>query len=221
MSTHKVNVQVSRGDAPAPVPSRRRAAIVSASTKLITEFGYEGTSLDAICELAACSKSAIYELFGNKQGVLAALSEEVALELSRALHAFNMQNLTPEVALRRYARMVLTLVLDNSHIAILRATISASWKHPEIGPAYYEVGAGAARNALANYLKEQAALGALRVTDPARSADDFQGLLLWDRMLAQLVGAKPPPTADEIEQHVTDAVRTFLSRHEAGIELSE
>lgn len=221
MSTGKATAGVLQRDAPAPASSRRRAAIISASTTLITEHGYDGTSLDAICELASCSKSAIYELFGSKQGILAALSEEIALELSRALHAFNMQNLTPEVALRRYARMVLTLVLDSSHIAILRATISASWKHPGIGPSYYEVGAGAARNALANYLKEQAALGALRVDEPARSADDFQGLLLWDRMLAQLVGAKQPPSAREVEQHATDSVKTFLSRHQPGSESSK
>ena len=213
MSTSNENLALQMRQRDVPPMSGRRAAILAASARLITEHGYDGTSLDAICESASCSKSAIYEHFGNKLGILAALSEEIALELSRALHAFHMQKLTPAVALQRYAHMVLTLVLDDSHIAILRATISASWKHPEIGPSYYEVGAGAARSALAMYLKERAMAGELRVDDAARSADEFQGLLLWDRMLAQLVGAQSPPSAVEIEKHAALAVHTFLDRH--------
>lgn len=195
------------------MPGSRRRAILDASAELIVERGYDGTSLDTICERAACSKSAVYHHFGNKQGILRALSEEIALELAKALHAFHLQGVAVEDALHRYARMVLENVLDDRYIAILRATISASWKHPELGPAYYHVGAGAARNALAGYLRGQAAAGALNISDPLQSADEFQGLLLWDRMLAQLVGAKTAPTEEFVHRQAQVAVTTFLERH--------
>jgi AcrR family transcriptional regulator len=69
----------------------KRAAILAAAAELITEHGYDGTSLDAVVERAACSKSAVYELFGNKEGVLSALTEDIALELTRALEAFDRE----------------------------------------------------------------------------------------------------------------------------------
>lgn len=191
----------------------RKTAILKASSELIATHGYDGASLEAICELAACSKSAVYELFGNKQGILAALSEELALDLSRALHAFHVQNLTASVALERYATMVMERVLADSYIGIIRAIVSVSARYPEIGPAYYHVGAGAARNALASYLQAQHEARCLDVPDAQQSADEFQGLLLWDRMLAQLVGAKNQPSAAELEGHVQAVVSLFVSRH--------
>lgn len=191
----------------------RRAAILSASYELIGTHGFDGASLESICEKAACSKSAVYELFGNKQGILAALSEEIALDLSRALHAFHIQNLSVRIALQRYATMVMERVLADSYIGIIRAIISVSGRYPEIGPAYYHVGAGAARSALASYLQSQHDAGALEVPNTQLSADEFQGLLLWDRMLAQLVGARPQPTEAQIQEHIQSVVDLFVSRH--------
>src|SRR5438132_12954079 len=98
-------------------PGRRRdakrTAILTAATDLIIERGYDGTSLDAIVERAVCSKSAIYELFGSKEGLLATLTEDIALELSHALHAFHVQHLDVRKALTRYARLAFELILTD------------------------------------------------------------------------------------------------------------
>ena len=212
MSTENIISNRRRGNLSARAEARK-TAILKASSELIATLGYDGASLESICELASCSKSAVYELFGNKQGILAALSEELALDLSRALHAFHIQNLSASVALERYATMVMERVLADSYIGIIRAIVSVSARYPEIGPAYYHVGAGAARNALASYLQAQHDAHVLEVPNPHQSADEFQGLLLWDRMLAQLVGARSQPSAPELEDHVQAVVSLFVSRH--------
>ena len=192
---------------------RKRAAILRATTDLIIERGYDGTSLDAICERAACSKSSIYEYFGNKEGLLAALTENIALDLSQALHAFHLQHVDVEEALKRYARLTLELILSDRHIAIVRATIAAAWQHPRLGPAYYEVGALTAQSALAQYFATQSRDGALCVPDPHWAAKEFQGILLWDRMLARIVGAASCPEQAEIEAQADVAVTAFLCRY--------
>ena len=199
----------------APKTDAKRARILDAATDLIIENGYDGTNLEQICERAACSKTSIYDLFGNKEGLLAALTEDIAVDLSRALHTFHMQHLSVEDTLRRYARMALSMILDERHIAIVRATISAVWKHPGLGPAYYEVGALTAQAALAQYFRTQTGLGVLAIAEPERAAREFQGMLLWDRMLAQVVGAKSTPTREEIEREADLAVDDFLARHRA------
>ena len=131
----------------------KRVQILEAATELIIERGYDGTSLRDICERASCSRSAIYDFFNNKEGLLAALTEDIAVGLSQSLHAFHMQHLGVREALLRYSRMAMELILDDRHIAIVRATISSVWKHPDLGPTYYQVGGQTAQLALSQYFK--------------------------------------------------------------------
>ncbi len=191
----------------------KRAVILGAAGSLIIERGYEGTNLDAICERAGCSKTSIYHYFGNKEGLLSALTEDVSLDLSQAFHAFYMKDMNVEEALRRYARLALRMILDEKHIAIVRATISAVWKYPDLGPAYYEVGAVTAQSALAQYFETQMLAGVLNISDSVEAAKEFQGFLLWDRMLAQIVGARERPEDLEIETAADAAVQKFLVRY--------
>jgi len=204
------------GGSPVTKENRReakRAVILAAAGSLIIERGYEGTNLDAICERAGCSKTSIYHYFGNKEGLLSALTEDVSLDLSQAFHAFYMKDMNVEEALRRYARLALRMILDEKHIAIVRATISAVWKYPHLGPAYYEVGAVTAQSALAQYFETQMLAGILNISDSVEAAKEFQGFLLWDRMLAQIVGARERPEDLEIETAADAAVQKFLVRY--------
>ena len=105
------------------------------------------------------------------------------------------------------------MILDEKHIAIVRATISAVWKYPHLGPAYYEVGAVTAQSALAQYFETQMLAGILNISDSVEAAKEFQGFLLWDRMLAQIVGARERPEDLEIETAADAAVQKFLVRY--------
>lgn len=191
----------------------KRNQIKAAATDLMVELGYENMSLDAICERASCSKSAIYEHFGNKQGLLAALTEDVALELSQSLHAFYLQELSVEDTLLLYAELALTRILNDKHIAVVRATISSLPHDPGIGPTYYRVGARTAQAALEQYFSAQVIAGTLVLGDPQWAAHEFQGLLFWERLVAQIVGAMQAPTEAEIKTHTRQVVDTFLRRY--------
>lgn len=189
----------------------KRESILNAAGGLIIERGYDATSLDAVVERAGCSKSAIYELFGNKEGLLHALTEDLALELTRALHAFHKENLGVRETLTRYGRLALELILSAHHTAIVRATIAAAWKHPDIGRHYYAVGALNARTALANYFAEHGGRELVNMSDPVTAAREFQSLLFFERLLAQIAGAEAPPNAAEVEALVNSAVTSFLA----------
>jgi AcrR family transcriptional regulator len=192
----------------------KREYIKKAATELLVEFGYEETSLDAICQKASCSKSAIYQYFGNKQGLLAALTEDVAIELSHALHAFHLQELDIEDALLMYAKLAMAKILNDRHVAVVRATISSLGQFPELGPTYYRVGAQTAQAALIQYFSVKITAKELDISDPTWAAHEFQGLLFWERLVAQVVGAQTSPTQEEIENHSAKVVNTFLSRYQ-------
>jgi AcrR family transcriptional regulator len=188
----------------------KRKVILKVAADLITQRGYDNTGLKEICEKASCSKSAIYEYFNNKEGLLAALTEDIAVDLSQTLHSFHIQHLSVEETLLRYSKLALKLILDERHIAIVRATISAYWNHPELGPTYYQVGARTAQTALAQYFELHNKSGELEISDPDWAAHEFQGILFWERMMAQVVGAKRSPTEEEIEYQAHMTVDTFM-----------
>lgn len=189
----------------------KREAILTAAAELIVDNGYEATSLDAVVERAACSKSAIYELFGNKEGLLNALTEDVALELRLALQSFHHENLSVEETLSRYGHLALERILSERHTAIVRATIAAAWRYPAIGKNYYTIGALAARSALADYFSQHSGTDLVDIEDVDNAAREFQSLLFYERVLAQIVGAQTPPDNDEIDTLVNSAVSSFLA----------
>ncbi len=212
MSTNK-RILVDKNTAKINKSLAKREAIKLAATELMIELGYEDTKLETICQRASCSKSAIYQYFGNKQGLLAALTEDVALEISQALHAFHLQELDIAEALLMYARLALSKILNDKHVAVVRATISSLGRYPELGPTYYQVGAKTAQAALTQYFSAKKASKTLDVDDPEWAAHEFQGLLFWERLIAQVVGAQQSPNDSEIEEHAKKVVDTFLKRY--------
>ncbi len=108
--------------------NRRREKILKAAAELIVKQGYRGTSLDAVVERAGCSKSAIYEYFGSKEGMLSALTEDVVHALSLTLFKYGHTGLDLEAALADYARKAIELVLDERHVAVIRVIVSEVWR---------------------------------------------------------------------------------------------
>jgi hypothetical protein len=56
----------------------------------------------------------------------------------------------------------------------------------------------------------QSRLGELDISDPEWAAHEFQGILFFERMMAQVVGAKTRPSEEEIEYQAQMTVDTFM-----------
>ncbi len=188
----------------------RRRQILAAASSLIQEKGYGATSLDAVVERAGCSKSAIYEFFGGKEGLISALSDDIVEELSLALSGFADAPPDLDRVLQSYAEHAMTLILDEKHIAIVRVVVSEVWRFPKLGEAYFERGPAAVQTHFAEFLTRQTALGNIAIADPARASRHFWGLMLWDDLHARLVGAREAPDPGEIQIHARRVVTTFL-----------
>lgn len=189
---------------------QRRDDILDAAAELIVKHGYAGTSLDAICEKAGCSKSMIYSYFGDKQGLLSALSEEIVHELSRALRASDRAHLTAAEALYAQAKRILELVLSDKYVAVLRVIIAEFWSKPQLGHSYHKLGPKAAQQELSEYLAEHANAGELSIADPLQAAQDFLALVLWNKLHPRLVGVQGSLSAADMDRDAKHAVDAFL-----------
>lgn len=82
-------------------PERTMAGILDMATKEFAEKGLSGARIDAIAAATSTSKRMIYYYFGSKEGLYVAVLEE-AYRRMRAIEAeLHLENLAPEVALRR------------------------------------------------------------------------------------------------------------------------
>lgn len=191
----------------------KRGSILAATKRLIAERGYSDVNLDAVCELAACSKSAIYACFGNKDGLLLALVDEAAGSIAQAQHALHLPNLDTTAALRRYAELVLERSLATSHVAIVQAAIGARARDPEPARRYGDVALATSASALAQFLAAKTASGELAVDDPPVAAQQFHGLVLGWELFAAVVDPEQALPAGSRGTRLDAAVDLFVGRY--------
>jgi AcrR family transcriptional regulator len=201
--------------------SKRREKILRAASDLIVKNGYGGTSLDAVVERAGCSKSAIYDYFGSKEGLLAALTENIVHELSLALFRYSHSEQSVDAALEGYARKAAELVLDERHVAVIRVIISEVWRSPKLGYSYYQLGPKAVQRQFADFLEIKAKAGQVEIKDPLAAARVFWGLLFWDVLHGRLVGAVEPPTGEQIAVLARRTVDDFMKLYPISSPVAE
>jgi AcrR family transcriptional regulator len=103
-----------------------RARLLAAARRTFARHGYSGTSLERISEAAGCTKGALYDHFGSKEGLfLALLDEQFAVRIEQAKLR---GDLPPSQALpfdRDFALLFLEFVCAAGRDARLRRRLAA------------------------------------------------------------------------------------------------
>ena len=83
-------------------PDNARTALLDAAESLMTERGFDGTSVQAIADRAAANKALVFYYFGNKSALFEQVLERYLAGLHQALTATAAQGTdTPGAALHR------------------------------------------------------------------------------------------------------------------------
>lgn len=190
----------------------KRAAILAAARDLFLRDGVDRTSMDAISAEAEVSKRTVYDYFGAKANLLAAVVETAAEALIATLRESLERNLagrieTPErleEALTAFAIDLATTVVGSTNYATIFGLTSGF--RTEVAPlASYS---DAPEAALGEWLAHFAEIGLLDVIDPQEAASHFAALTMH---LAYSHHADPThadPT--EIHRTVTGGVHAFM-----------
>ncbi|MEW6490183.1 MAG: TetR/AcrR family transcriptional regulator [Thermodesulfobacteriota bacterium] len=191
---------------------RRRKAILEAAYALFTEKGYAAVTVDDIIRVAGGSKSTIYGLFGNKEGVLQAVIEDLAREMIREIESAAPGGGTPRQALTRIGKRIAALALSENAINQYRLAVANAKPLPNLSRLWYESGPKTTFEGLASYLERETRAGRLHVPDPVRAAVFFLGMVIFKDHLTMSIGADPPSEAERA-QLVRDAVEVFLAAY--------
>lgn len=168
--------------------SERRRAMIAAAETLFLEQGYEATSLSAVVKRSGGSLATLYELFGNKQGLLRAIIQVRKESDLLPLCDGECPTDPPAVLLRRYAHQVYDHVTSPDSIALKRIVVTEVMRDPEFASRIYnEIHLPSVRN-LADLFTRLDERGDARIDDPYAAAELFFSIVMSDSQLRMMVG---------------------------------
>jgi TetR/AcrR family transcriptional repressor of mexJK operon len=191
----------------------KRAAILSAASKLFLSEGYDRSSVDAVAAGAGVSKRTVYDYFGDKQGLLEAVFNAVGESLLSTIRHTLEETLTDlttadmlEPALITFSMQIATdWVSSSEHVTLERlARIGSGHLPPPDGRALTD----APEDAIGERFAELAGAGLLDVPDPRLAADHF--LALTFGVTLSRLGSADAASDDRVRPLIVEGVRAFL-----------
>lgn len=195
-----------------PPSEEKRQRILAAATRLFTEQGYEGTSVDDIAAAAGVSKQTVYSHYGSKERLFGVAVSEKCRESGVDADLID-PDAPPESLMPRIARQFVALVKSPEALRVYAICTNSTDTHPRISELFYRHGPKKTVDALAGYLREQSRTGRLAIDDPEAAAWQFFCMLKGEAHLRAQFGL--PPVSDEQEQDYIDrCVAMFLRAYD-------
>lgn len=190
-------------------PEKRREAVLAAARAVFLERGYAGATIDAVVERSGGSKATVYALFGNKEGLFAAIAADCAERLAHSIHAVAPESSVAD-GLRSLGRTYLEAVLSRERLAVFRLVAGESGRLPELGDIFYRLGPQTGLSLFAGLFRDWMRRGLINGSDPEQLASHFLGALRGDLFFRSLFNPTRTPTKKEIAAHVDAVVDAFL-----------
>lgn len=172
-------------------PSRRnerRRAIIAAAETLFLEQGYDNTSLAEVVKLSGGSLATLYDMFGNKKGLLRAIAEEWRAESDNCPFSDNGVTVTPSAALTNFAMRKFEIMKSPRTIALTRMIITESFRDRDFAIGMYNKMHLPTILELADLFAHWAKEGLANFPDPEAAARLFISLIFADAHFKTLVG---------------------------------
>ncbi len=184
---------------PAERPKRSRAAdrILREAMRLFAERGYERTSIADIQAAAglAPGSGALYKHFPSKEAVLAAGLEDFVAGAERARELIRTVPGPAEDALGVLGRAAMQMLTDDRDV--MRIVWRELEQFPGLRDEIRERRMQSTYAAIADWLRERAGRGELRVQDPEATAAVLLGSLISFKLFQALFGESPARLDDE------------------------
>ncbi len=186
---------------------KRQSEIEAAAYELLEEFGFEGTSMAMIAKRAKASMETLYNWYGDKSGLFAALVARNATDVITVLEAAEQADGSPKDKVRTTAVTLLTMLTSPRAIALNRAAINDT--SGALGALLASSGRSNVGPRLARLISLWKDDGALDFDDLREATAVFISLLVGDHQIRRATGAIPPLTDDEVAARTDRALALF------------
>ncbi|MDX5357921.1 MAG: TetR/AcrR family transcriptional regulator [Rhodobacterales bacterium] len=191
--------------------ARNRAAkerrILDAAFRVFSLAGYAGASMDAIAEASRVSKPTLYQYFGSKEALFAAMMDSARDVM---LEPFADQSGGMVAQLHRFAWAYADVVMRPDLLGLARLVIGEAARFPEIGAAYQTAGPDRLLAGMMTWLERQRAAGRLAFEDAELAAQDLWALILSAPRTQALHRPDDVPNRAQIRRYLENGLRVFL-----------
>jgi len=165
----------------------RRHAVLDAAEHLFLEQGYDRVSLAAIVKRSGGSLATVYEMFGNKQGLLRAMVDRSIEQHFNDLWLTNDET-PPAEQLRKMAVNMHEHMVVPRVIALKRIVIGESLRDPAFARSFYDMVHRKRLSPLATAFRSWNEQGRAFIDDPEAAAALFVATVMGDAQLESLLG---------------------------------
>jgi len=190
---------------------RRRQRLLEGAREVFLEKGFEATTLDDVIARAGGSRATLYDHFGDKAGLFAAIIAAICDDIQAPVTGGIGSDRDPGTTLQAFAQRFMDRLMEPDSLALYRLVIAESRRFPELGARVFAAGPERAAASLADYLRAETRAGRLVVRDPDTAVRIFLEMIKGDLHTRALFGAGKLPSRREIENTVREAVRIFLT----------
>jgi len=190
---------------------RRAGAMVAAAKALFLEHGYDGVSLTQIVRRSGGSLSTLYDLFGNKLGLLAAVVDAERSDGIGQLSAILSRDDSPETILRAAATHLLDAIAEPDFGGLIRLVLSQALSSPEFATRVYADNHAPLIDAFVPPFRRWHEEGRAGFPDPVLSAHIFAGLFFHAPQIRVLFRDHRAPELYDRQNIIERIVTMFLA----------
>lgn len=191
-------------------PEEREGLVLDAAERIIAQDGIARASMAAIAREAGMSKRTVYELFGNRETLIAACVRRVRKSLVRPL--------TPEQADLPLAERLRFLLMPDAALfastlplELLRAMLSEARQQPDLARRFRDEAALEVLAVVRDELARARARGEVAIADPDAAARLLRDMAYFNPCEMLLVPDEPPVSHDEAAARLRLAIDVFLN----------
>jgi len=172
----------------------RRQAILTAGEALFLEQGFERVSVNAIVQRSGGSLATVYDMFGNKHGLLRAVVDQATDEELRGIEDIYSEEAQPGATLRKLALHYYAFAIGPRMLALMRLVIGQSLADPEFGNQFNHDLQWRFSRHLADAFSRWTVEGKARIDHPSEVADLYFAIVMCNAPFRAMFGIVPEPT---------------------------
>jgi TetR/AcrR family transcriptional regulator, mexJK operon transcriptional repressor len=195
-----------------PVDQAKRTAILDAAREEFFAHGFAAASIESIAQASRTSKVTVYNRFGTKEALFAAVVERQCFIMNAGLERWSLDHDDLRNTLIDFGEKALGFLMQ-PHVMRFERRIAAESEHmPHVGELFLNAGPRRMQERLIAMIDQAIVNRAIKPCDSRLAAGHLYGMIIgFDVFMSRF--ATEPVDHDSLLANVTTAVDQFLAAY--------
>jgi TetR/AcrR family transcriptional regulator, mexJK operon transcriptional repressor len=191
-------------------PNRKDEIVLAAAEQAFVKFGFAGTSVDAIAEMAGVSKRTVYSNFETKQALYAEVIRKRAAQVVPDEIDSELIDADPEDTLLKISVAFLEGIYAPEQIAFYQTVVADSRQFPEVGRMLVEGPIARSQAVFDAYFRKQAHKDLMRFPNLEYAGAQFVALLKTNVHMKLMFSQPADISRHTLEEIARSSIHLFL-----------